>query len=146
MSKPFLLFRGPVKTMSGYGAHSRDILQALHELDLFEIRIDSCAWGVTPMTALNKNNPFHIWIENNIISSINATPDVYVQVTVPNEFKPIGKYNIGITAGIETTIAPKDWVDGCNRMDSIIVTSNFSKEVLFLILILIIIEWDCKRT
>jgi glycosyltransferase involved in cell wall biosynthesis len=130
MSKPFLLFRGPVKTMSGYGAHSRDILQALYELDLFDIKIDSCAWGVTPMTALNKNKPFHIWIENNIISSSNATPDVYVQVTVPNEFKPIGKYNIGITAGIETTIAPKDWIDGCNRMDSIIVTSNFSKEVL----------------
>lgn len=130
MKKPFLLFRGPIKTMSGYGAHSRDILQALYELDLFEIRIDSCAWGVTPMTALNKNNPFHIWIESNIIPSINVTPDIYVQVTVPNEFNPIGRYNIGVTAGIETTIAPKDWIDGCNRMDSIIVTSNFSKEVL----------------
>lgn len=128
--KPFLLFRGPVKTRSGYGAHSRDLLQALYEMDLFDIKIDSCGWGVTPLTALEKDNEFHNWIEQNIISQLTQQPDVYVQVTVPNEFKPIGKFNIGITAGIETTVAPKDWVDGCNRMDLIITTSSFSRDVL----------------
>jgi glycosyltransferase involved in cell wall biosynthesis len=131
MSKPFLLFRGPVKTMSGYGAHSRDILQSLYEMDLFDIKIDSCQWGHTPMTALQKNNLFHRWIEGNIITNIMYQPDVYVQVTIPSEFQPLGKFNIGITAGIETTVAPKDWIDGCNRMDLILVTSQFSKEVFF---------------
>ena len=57
-------------------------------------------------------------------------PDIYIQVTVPNEFQKLGKVSIGVTAGIETTVAPKDWIDGCNRMDHIITTSNFSKEVL----------------
>ncbi len=128
--KPFLLFRGPVKTRSGYGAHSRDLLQALYEMDLFEIKIDSCMWGSTPMTALEKDNQFHRWIESNIINPMNITSDIYVQVTVPNEFTRRGKFNIGITAGIETTVAPKEWVDGCNRMDLIITTSKFSKEVL----------------
>ena len=129
MSKPFLLFRGPVKTRSGYGAHSRDLLQALYEMDLFEIKIDSCMWGSTPMTAL-EDNLFHKWIESNIVNQLEKTPDIYVQVTVPNEFQKVGKFNIGITAGIETTIAPKDWIDGCNRMDLIIATSTFSKDVL----------------
>ena len=129
MSKPFLLFRGPVKTRSGYGAHSRDLLQALYEMDLFEIKIDSCMWGSTPMTAL-EDNLFHKWIESNIVNQLEKTPDIYVQVTVPNEFQRVGKFNIGITAGIETTIAPKDWIDGCNRMDLIIATSTFSKDVL----------------
>ena len=129
MSKPFLLFRGPVKTRSGYGAHSRDLLQALYEMDMFEIKIDSCIWGSTPMTAL-EDNLFHKWIESNIIGQLEKTPDIYVQVTVPNEFQRVGKFNIGVTAGIETTIAPKDWVDGCNRMDLIIATSTFSKDVL----------------
>lgn len=129
MSKPFLLFRGPVKTRSGYGAHSRDLLQALYEMDMFEIKIDSCMWGSTPMTAL-EDNLFHKWIESNIIGQLEKTPDIYVQVTVPNEFQRVGKFNIGVTAGIETTIAPKDWVDGCNRMDLIIATSTFSKDVL----------------
>lgn len=129
MNRPFLLFRGPVKTRSGYGSHSRDLLQALYEMDLFDIKIDSCMWGSTPMTAL-ENNLFHKWIESNIVTELDRTPDVYVQVTVPNEFQRVGKFNIGITAGIETTIAPKDWIDGCNRMDLILTTSTFSKDVL----------------
>ena len=128
--KPFLLFRGPVKTRSGYGSHSRDLLQALYEMDLFEIKIDSCMWGSTPMTALEKDNQFHKWIESNVINASGITPDFYVQVTVPNEFERKGKFNIGITAGIETTVAPKEWIDGCNRMDLIIATSKFSKDVL----------------
>ena len=130
MSKQTLLFRGPVKTRSGYGAHSRDLLQALYEMDLFDIKIDSCGWGVTPLTALDYTNPFHKWIEENIITALSETPDIYVQVTVPNEFQRVGKYSIGITAGIETTVAPKDWVDGCNRVDKVITTSVFSRDVL----------------
>jgi glycosyltransferase involved in cell wall biosynthesis len=131
MIKPFLLFRGPVKTRSGYGAHSRDLLQALYESNMFEIKIDSCAWGSTPLTALELNNPFHKWIEENIVNlNVPIHPDIYIQVTVPNEFQKIGKFNVGITAGIETTTAPKEWIDGCNRMDLIITTSNFSKDVL----------------
>jgi len=130
MSKKTLLFRGPVKTRSGYGAHSRDLLQALYEMDLFDIKIDSCGWGVTPLTALENDNQFHKWIEENIITSLSETPDIYVQVTVPNEFQKVGKFNIGITAGIETTVAPKDWIDGCNRMDKVITTSIFSRDVL----------------
>ena len=98
-------------------------------MDLFEIKIDSCMWGSTPMTAL-EDNLFHKWIDSNIVNQLEKTPDIYVQVTVPNEFQRVGKFNIGITAGIETTIAPKDWIDGCNRMDLIITTSTFSKDVL----------------
>lgn len=130
MTKPFLLFRGPVETVSGYGAHSRDLLWALKEMDLFEIRIDSCAWGTNQKLILNDNDEFHSWMKVNIVKTIPSTPDIYVQVTVPNEFRPVGKVNIGVTAGIETTAAPKEWVDGCNKMDMIIATSTFSRDVL----------------
>ena len=130
MSKPFLLFRGPVKSMSGYGAHSRDILESLYSMNLFDIKIDSCIWGSTPLTALSNDNHFHNWIESNILDRLEIRPDIYVQVTVPNEFMSVGLFNIGITAGIETTIAPKDWIDGCNKMDLVLVTSEFSKNVL----------------
>lgn len=130
MSKPTILFRGPVKTRSGYGAHSRDLLFALREMNLFDIKVDSSLWGNTPMTALEEGNEFHNWIESVIVTEYNSLPDIYMQVTVPNEFRRFGKFNIGITAGIETTIAPKEWIDGCNVMDMIITTSNFSKDVL----------------
>jgi glycosyltransferase involved in cell wall biosynthesis len=130
MNKPKLLFRGPVKTRSGYGAHSRDLLESLYKMDMFDISIDSCGWGSTPLTALEEGNLFHKWIESNIVNEFQGLPDVYVQVTVPNEFQRFGKLNIGVTAGIETTVAPKEWIDGCNKMDLIITTSNFSKEIL----------------
>jgi glycosyltransferase involved in cell wall biosynthesis len=130
MNKQTLLFRGPVKSRSGYGSHSRDLLEALYQMDIYDIKIDSCLWGNTPMNALEKDNEFHKWIVENSVSEFNGLPDIYVQVTVPNEFQRYGKFNIGITAGIETTLAPKDWIDGCNRMDLIIATSNFSKDVL----------------
>ena len=130
MIKPFLLFRGPVKTRSGYGAHSRDLLESLYKMDLFDIKIDSCSWGSTPLTALEEGNEFHNWINENIITNLPSEPEIYVQVTVPNEFQRVGKFNIGVTAGIETTVAPKNWVDGCNRMDHIITTSTFSRDVL----------------
>ena len=131
MSKPSLLFRGPVETRSGYGSHSRDILESLRAMDMFEIGIDSCNWGVTPLTALEDGNEFHQWIKKHKILSIDTQPDVYVSVTISNEFRRVGKFNVGITAGIETTVAGKDLIDGCNNMDLIIVPSNFTKDVYF---------------
>jgi glycosyltransferase involved in cell wall biosynthesis len=130
MKKPLILFRGPVSTRSGYGAHARDVLFSLRALNKFEILIDSCPWGVTPMTALEEGKEFHDWIKQNTVTQIDRVPDIYIQVTVPNEAKRMGVWNCLITAGIETTVAPKDWIDGCNTMDMIITTSTFSRDVL----------------
>jgi glycosyltransferase involved in cell wall biosynthesis len=128
--KPTLVFQAPVATRSGYGDHARDLLHSLYKLDKFEIKVISTRWGNTPMDSLNYDNPFHKWIVDSIIPKIEQKPDIYIQVTVPNEFQPLGHYNIGITAAIETTHSPLDWVHGCNRMDLIIVPSEHSKKSL----------------
>ena len=128
MNKPTLLFRGPVETRSGYGSHSRDILESLRTMDMFEIIIDSCNWGVTPLTALEDGNEFHQWIKSRKVLSINTQPDIYVSVTISNEFRRVGKFNVGITAGVETTVVGKDLIDGCNEMDLIIVPSTFTRD------------------
>jgi glycosyltransferase involved in cell wall biosynthesis len=128
--KPTLVFQAPVATRSGYGDHARDLLHSLYKLDKFEIKIISTRWGATPMDALNYDKPFHKWIVDNIIQKPEQKPDVYIQVTVPNEFQPLGFYNIGITAAIETTHCALDWIHGCNRMDLIIVPSEHSKKSL----------------
>jgi len=128
--KPTLVFQAPVSTRSGYGDHSRDLLHSLYKLDKFDIKIISTRWGMTPMDALNYDNEFHKWIVDNIIPEVKSKPDIYMQVTVPNEFQQIGYYNIGITAGIETTHCSIDWIAGCNRMDMIIVPSEHSKNIL----------------
>ena len=128
--KPTLVFQAPVATRSGYGDHARDLLHSLYKLDKFEIKVVSTRWGTTPMDALNYDNPFHKWVVDSIIPKPDQKPDIYIQVTVPNEFQPLGHYNIGITAAIETTHCPLDWVHGCNRMDLIIVPSEHSKKSL----------------
>ncbi len=128
--KPTLIFQAPVATRSGYGDHARDLLHSLYKLDRFDIKVISTRWGATPMDALNYDNDFHKWIVDNIIPGIQQKPDIYIQVTVPNEFQPLGFYNIGITAAIETTACPLDWIHGCNRMDLIIVPSEHSKKSL----------------
>ena len=51
------------------------------------------------------------------------------QITVPNEFSPVGQYNIGVTAGIETTIFPAEFIEGMNKMDLNLVSSKHSKDV-----------------
>jgi len=131
MSKPTLLFRGPVETRSGYGSHARDVLECLHKMNMFEISVDSCMWGVTPMTALDESNEFHNWIKEKTVTSFNGIPDIYVSVTISNEFQRVGRFNIGVTAGIETTVAGKDLIDGCNNMDLVIVPSTFTRDVYF---------------
>jgi glycosyltransferase involved in cell wall biosynthesis len=128
--KPTLVFQAPVATRSGYGDHARDLLHSLYKLDKFDIKIISTRWGNTPMDALNYDNEFHKWVIENIIPGIQQKPDIYIQVTVPNEFQPLGFYNIGITAAIETTHCALDWIHGCNRMDLIIVPSEHSKKSL----------------
>tara|TARA_R110000744_G_scaffold353123_1_gene459387 strand:- start:380 stop:1705 length:1326 start_codon:yes stop_codon:yes gene_type:complete len=129
-NKPMLLFQGPVKSRSGYGDHARDLILSLIQMDIFDIKIAPTRWGDCPETGL-KGTPRRAEIESRYLPSNNLDrqPDVYIMCSVPNEFKPVGKYNIGITAGIETTIADPSWLEGCNRMDLIIVPSQHSKDV-----------------
>ena len=51
------------------------------------------------------------------------------QITVPNEFRTIGQFNIGVSAGIETTVFPSEFLVGMNRMNLNLVSSKHSKEV-----------------
>jgi len=127
--KPFIVVQGPVATRSGYGNHTRDLVLSLLKSGKYDLQIISLPWGNTPATALDPTNPEHVMISKQIVTDkITRQPDVFIQVSVPNEFQPYGKYNIGVTAGIETTQVPVEFIEGCNRMDLIITTSDHSKK------------------
>ena len=129
--KPSILVTAPIKTRSGYGNHSRDICRALIESDKYDVHINSVRWGATPMTALEEGNPVHDEISKRILLNpqLPAQPDVHLHIVIPNEFQPIAKKNIGVTAGIETTIPNPQWVEGCNKMDETIFVSDFTRNV-----------------
>jgi len=130
--KPLVLVTAPVGTRSGYGSHSRDICRSLISMDKFEIKIWPVRWGSTPQNALDDKNPKDIPIIERLLSSPNMKrqPDIHIHIVVPNEFQQLGKYNIGITAGLETTVCPPEWVDGLNRMDLNIVPATFIKQMI----------------
>jgi glycosyltransferase involved in cell wall biosynthesis len=130
MSKPAFLISCPIDTYSGYGARSRDIVKAIIELDKYEVKIMPQRWGQTPKGFI-KNNPEWEFLSKHILTVQPPNqPEIWMQITVPNEFQPVGKYNIGCTAGIESTIAPGDWIEGCNRMNLILGSSKHTIDVL----------------
>ena len=126
--KPTLVFQGPIFTRSGYGDHCRDLMKSLRKMDKYDIKIIPLRWGNTPQNQVDGESDFGRWMLERVITEVTEKPDVFMQVSVANEFQPKGHYNIGVTAGVETTIAPKDFIDGGNKMDLIIVPSNFTKQ------------------
>jgi len=129
MIKPLAVISCPILTSSGYGHRSYDFVKALYELkkDEWDIKIIPQRWGNTPWNSID--NPKYSWIKPLIIQQLTQQPDFWCQITVPNEFQPVGKYNIGVTAGIETTVCDPSWIDGCNRMNITLVSSEHAKKV-----------------
>jgi glycosyltransferase involved in cell wall biosynthesis len=129
--KPLFFISCPIDTYSGYGARSRDIVKALLKSDKYDIKIMPQRWGSTPFGFLQADNPEHkqmldcCWNQ----PQLPRQPDVWMQITVPNEFQAIGKFNIGVTAGIETTVCDPSWLEGLNRMNLNLVSSEHAKRV-----------------
>lgn len=131
MNKIICVISAPIETVSGYGCHSRDIVKALIKLKPdWDIKIIPQRWGDCPLTALKPG------IDDDIIQRItrNLTlhkkPEIWMQITVPNEMVRNGEYNILVTAGIETTMAGIEWIKGTENADLIITPSEFAKHVL----------------
>tara|TARA_Y100001938_G_scaffold55093_1_gene76866 strand:+ start:348 stop:1676 length:1329 start_codon:yes stop_codon:yes gene_type:complete len=132
MSKPVCLVTAPVATRSGYGAHGRDICRALIKLDKYDVKIWPVRWGNTPMNALNKDDPNDKMIIDRILPNpqLPKQPELHIHIVIPNEFQTFGKYNIGITAGLEMTACPPGWLEGMNKMNMNIVPSTFVKDMI----------------
>jgi glycosyltransferase involved in cell wall biosynthesis len=129
--KPLVVISCPADTYSGYGARSRDIVLPLIKSGNYDVKIMPQRWGSTPWGFLQNENPDHKLIKDCFLQNnqLPKQPDVWIQITVPNEFQSVGKFNIGITAGIETTVCAPQWIEGCNRMNLNLVSSEHAKKV-----------------
>ena len=127
MDKISVVVSCPYDTYSGYGARSRDFVKALLALGKYDVKVLSQRWGNTRFGYLKDHNEDELYSLR--VDQLNTKPDIWIQITVPNEFQPVGKYNIGVTAGIETTLADGSWIEGCNRMNLVLTSSQHSKKV-----------------
>lgn len=132
MSKSILL-RAPVLTLSGYGVHARQVARWLFEKEEelgLDITVEPLNWGNTGWLT-------DVEAEDGLVGRVlqaaqNVKPfyDVTIQLQLPNEWNPmLGRFNIGMTAGVEADRCSTAWVEAVNRMNLVIVPSEFTKQV-----------------
>ena len=133
MKKPLFIISSPFDTYSGYGARSRDLIKSIIKSDKYDVKLLSQRWGTTPFGFCEDHSQWKFLLDYIAPAEWHQgkmpKPNVWSQITVPNEFQPVGKFNIGFTAGMETTAVDPTWVEGMERMDLNFVSSEHSKKV-----------------
>lgn len=128
--KKKLLYVSPILSRSGYGDHAREFAQFLLEhTHEYDIHLIATPWGHNPQTGLKEKTELHSQLSTMFVdkSDVHDFYDIYVQMGLPPEFKRLGTYNVGITAGVETSKVNAPFIKGCNQMDTVIVPSEFTK-------------------
>ena len=125
--KPTCVISCPIDTFSGYGARSRDFVKSLIESkgEEWDIKILPQRWGDCPWNFLSQDDP----LRQRFVDGLQQQPHIWIQITIPSEFQAVGQFNIGVSAGIESTIYPAEFIDGSNRMNLNLVSSEHSKQV-----------------
>lgn len=129
-NKPVCLINAPINTRSGYGNLSLAVTKSIIKYNKFEVKINPIKWG--NCSKIEIDDP--IINEAILTAPLTKQPELTVNVTIPSEWPTysIGKYNIGVTAGIETSVPPPVWIcDGCNaqNVNLVLVTSQHNLNV-----------------
>lgn len=123
-----VIVRGPLLTKSGYGTHSRQIFDFLDK-NYKDLYVQALPWGITSWNINTDNNQINKIIKKT--RPVSKKANISVQIQLPNEWDTsIANYNIGVTAAVEADKMNPAWVPHCEKMDALIVPSNFTKEVL----------------
>ena len=126
--KKLVVMCAPFNTRSGYGDHARSIYYSIMDRDDIDIKCLDVRWGTTPRNHLNPEVPRHKKLLDCFVDfeELKQQPDVYIDIRIPNEFANPGKFNIGITAGVETDVVSPEFLAGMNNMNLNIVPSTFT--------------------
>ena len=136
MSKPICIFQSPIFTRSGYGGWAMAAAKSLIRYDKFDLKIIPTPWGnctkkhlLSDLEATAEDELEREAVRRILRQQLPGQPEVFIQMTIPNEFQAPARYNIGMTAGIETTVPRAEWIEGINRMNTTFCLSNHVKNV-----------------
>jgi hypothetical protein len=130
--KKKVLLRGPFTIASGYGVHARQIAKWFYDnQDVFDVKFELTPWGECySIVDTEQDGGLIGWIYQSMAmeSDYKSIFDLSVQVQLPNEWDASkAKTNIGVTAGVETTICNPEWLRAINCMSKVVVPSEFTK-------------------
>ena len=122
--------RGPLLSISGYGVHSRQIARWAFSRG-FQITTEILPWGNTPWYADREECDGLVHKIMEASKPLSSKPDYSFQIMLPHEWdNTIANKNFGVSAVVETNICSKTWVEACQKMDHVIVPSEFAKKCL----------------
>ena len=123
-----VILRAPLLSLSGYGVHSRQVFKWLLTRNI-NVHTQIVPWGICTFLL---DPELEEGLIGEAMTRSNPPPspcDVSIQVQLPDEWDPsLAKVNIGVTAGVETDICSRKWVEACSKMDLVIVPSTFTKQ------------------
>jgi len=135
-----ILVTGPLLSISGYGNHARQVLEAMQHVHLTdEIYCNVTNWGNSTWSVGREHidEDLFEFITKNYISEQELNEikesqknkfDVSYQVSFPSEWDiSLARKNIGFFAGIETTMCCEKWLDKISSMRKVIVPSHHAK-------------------
>ena len=131
MRKKIVLLRSPALSFTGYGVHSRQIAKwLLSKGDQIDLKFNVLQWGESTWhIAQDKFGGIVQDIFQRSVDSKFKGADVSIQVQLPDEWDTtVAKFNIGVTAGVETDTCNPKWIEKINEMDLVIVPSKFVKD------------------
>jgi len=131
-SQTNVVIRAPFYSLSGYGAHVRDLIEALTLDPQLSVYLLPTVWGESSELFSNKDMqdlPSALQLLPFYNSQFPLSEAVFIHIGLPSEFERLGKVNIGVTAGLETTAIPDAWLEGLKNIDLLIVPSSFVMQV-----------------
>lgn len=127
-----VVIRGPLLTASGYGEHSRQVYKWAVSNKDWNVKTQLTPWGNTTW-----------YINPDLLSGMvgeimgcsgpleRIGSDISIQIQLPNEWDPmLGRFNIGVTAAVETDVCNPEWIDCCNKMDLVIVPTKHTRQTI----------------
>lgn len=135
-----ILVKGPLLSISGYGIHARQVLEAMQHVHLTdEIYCNVTNWGNSTWSVGKEHidKDLFEFITKNYISDQELDKikeiqknkfDISYQVSFPDEWDiSLARKNVGFFAGIETTMCCEKWIDKISAMRKVIVPSCHAK-------------------
>jgi glycosyltransferase involved in cell wall biosynthesis len=124
-----VVIRAPLLSISGYGEHSRQVFKYLSTKTDIMLKANIVQWGNTAWHINANECDGLVGKIMSVSAGDDSGYDVSFQVQLPDEWSnTLAAFNVGITAGVETDICDKKWIDGINKMNLVIVPSKFVKD------------------
>ena len=126
-----VIIRAPLLSCSGYGVHSRQIFKWLLTRKDFDVITQVVQWGSTSWMI---DTDFEDGLIGEVMSRSRPSresADITFQVQLPDEWDSnLGKFNVGVSAFVETDRCNPDWINKIDMMDLVIVPTDHVRDTI----------------